>query len=91
MLYYKRIDVSEGIDINNTSASKECTICHYWYFLGKGFTFEPTICNDCHGVLMMAIETDSIAISNIDDMFIIVNILLEAIRLLKNDDEWKKL
>ena len=29
MLYYDRIDVSEGIDINNkTSASKECDICH---------------------------------------------------------------
>ena len=27
-----RIDFSEGIDINNTSASKECDICHYWYF-----------------------------------------------------------
>ena len=29
MLYYDRIDVSEGIDINKTSASKECVICHY--------------------------------------------------------------
>ena len=28
MLYYDRIDVSEGIDINKTSASKECDICH---------------------------------------------------------------
>ena len=33
MLYYYRIDVSEGIDINITSASKECEICHNWYFL----------------------------------------------------------
>ena len=32
MLYYGSIDVSEGIDINKTSASKECDICHYWYF-----------------------------------------------------------
>ena len=32
MLYYNRINVSEGIDINKTSASKECDICHYWYF-----------------------------------------------------------
>ena len=31
-LYYNRINVSEGIDINKTSASKECDICHYWYF-----------------------------------------------------------
>ena len=35
MLYYDRIEVSEGIDINKTSASKECDICHYWYFLDK--------------------------------------------------------
>ena len=33
MLYFGRIDVSEGIDVNKTSASKECDICHYWYFL----------------------------------------------------------
>ena len=29
MLYYDRIDVSEGIDANKTSASKECDACHY--------------------------------------------------------------
>ena len=28
MLYYDRIDVSEEIDINKTSALKECYICH---------------------------------------------------------------
>ena len=29
MLYFDRIGISEGIDINKTSASKECDICHY--------------------------------------------------------------
>ena len=29
MLYFNRIEVSEGIDVNKTSASKECDICHY--------------------------------------------------------------
>ena len=29
MRYYDRIDVSEGIDINKLSASKQCDICHY--------------------------------------------------------------
>ena len=29
MLHFDRIDVSEGIDVNKTSASKECEICHY--------------------------------------------------------------
>ena len=28
MLEYDRIDISEGIDTNKTSASKECNICH---------------------------------------------------------------
>ena len=29
MLEYDRIDISEDIDTNKTSASKECNICHY--------------------------------------------------------------
>ena len=29
ILYFDRIDVSEGIDVNKTSKSKECNICHY--------------------------------------------------------------
>ena len=32
MLQYDKIDVSELIDINKTSASKECMFCHCWYF-----------------------------------------------------------
>ena len=32
MLYFDRIDISEEIDLNKTSASKECDICHYEYF-----------------------------------------------------------
>ena len=32
MLEYDKIDISEGIDIYKTSASKECDICNYWYF-----------------------------------------------------------
>ena len=29
MLYYERIDLSEGTDVNKTSASKECDVCCY--------------------------------------------------------------
>ena len=29
MLEYDRIDISEGIDVNKTSASKECDIYNY--------------------------------------------------------------
>ena len=37
MLQYQKIDVSEGIDVNKTSASKECELCHYWFFKDVGF------------------------------------------------------
>ena len=33
MLYFDKTDISEGIDANKTSASKECYIYPYWYFL----------------------------------------------------------
>ena len=26
-----RIDISEGIDFNKTTNSRECMICYYWY------------------------------------------------------------
>ena len=29
MLCYDGIDISQGIDVNKSSASKECDICHY--------------------------------------------------------------
>ena len=41
----RKIDFSEGIDSNKTSASKECTLCHYWYFKDVGFKLEPHVCN----------------------------------------------
>ena len=37
MLKYDRIDISEGIDINKTSASKGCKICHCWDIKDIGF------------------------------------------------------
>ena len=39
MLQYETIDVSEGIDINKSNNSKECMICHYWYFKDIGYKF----------------------------------------------------
>ena len=29
MMQYNKSNVSEGIDVNKTSASKECELCHY--------------------------------------------------------------
>ena len=65
MLYFDRIDVSEGIDVNKTIESKECDICHCWYFLNKGFKFQPNISNGCHDLLMMSMNLSDITILNI--------------------------
>ena len=54
MLWYKKIDVSEGIHVNKTSASKECEFCHYWFFKDIGFKFEEHVCNKCHDLLTIA-------------------------------------
>ena len=51
MLEYDRIDISEEIDVNKTSLSKECDICHYWYFKDIGFEYEKYLCNGCHGLM----------------------------------------
>ena len=37
MLEYDRIDLSEGIDMNKTSNSRECSFCHYYCFLDINF------------------------------------------------------
>ena len=39
MLCYYRINISEGIDVSETSTLKECIICHYCYFLDKNVSF----------------------------------------------------
>ena len=62
MLQYQKIDVLEGIDVNKTSASKECELCHYWFFKDIGFKFEEHVCNRCHDLLTMAYSLKNIAI-----------------------------
>ena len=65
MLEYDRIDISEGIDINKTNASKECDICHYWYFLEKGFKYEPNLCNGCHDLMQKDLNFNDVAIVSV--------------------------
>ena len=67
MLRYQKIDVSEGIDVNKTSASKECELCHYWFFKDIGCKFEEHVCNKCHDLLMMAHFFKNIAMLSAKD------------------------
>ena len=61
MLRYQKIDISEGIDVNKTSASKECKVCHYWFFKDIGFESEEHVCNGCHHVLTRSYSLENIA------------------------------
>ena len=65
MLEYDRIDISEGIDINRTNASKECDICHYWYFLDKNFNYQPYLCNGCHDLIQKVMNFNDVAIVSV--------------------------
>ena len=70
MVQYEKIDVSEGIDLDKTRPSKECMLCHYWYFKDVGYKFEPNVCNKCHDVLMTAYRLKDIAILNVKVLII---------------------
>ena len=62
MLEYERIDISEGIDVNKTNLSKECDICHYWYFKDIGFKYQPYLCNGFHDLMQKAMDFNNIGI-----------------------------
>ena len=65
MLYYDTFDVSEGIGDNKRNASKQCDVCHYWYFLNGSFKFQPNVCNRCHDLLIMSLILSDISFLNI--------------------------
>ena len=63
MLKYDRIDISEGIDVNRTDRSKECTLCHYWYFLNKSFKYGPYLCDGCYDIVQRSTDLENITIA----------------------------
>ena len=62
MLEYERIDISEGVDVDKTNLSKECDICHYWYFKDVGFKYEKYLCNGCHNLMQKAMSFNNVVI-----------------------------
>ena len=62
MLECDRIDISEGIDVNKANLSKQCDICHYWYFKNIGFKYETYLCNGYHDLMQKAMSFNDIAV-----------------------------
>ena len=94
MLCFDRIEISERMDVNKTSALKRCDICHYWYFLNYSFKFQPNVCNRCHDLLMMSMNLSDIAILNIKvfDYRCIISLIskYEAVKLMQKADLTEK-
>ena len=65
MLEHYKIDISDGININKTNAWKRYNIGHYWYFLDKGFKYEPYHCNFCHDLMQKAMRFNDFAIFSV--------------------------
>ena len=90
MIHYDRIDLSEGIDVNKTSASREYDVCHYWYFLNHSYNFSFR----CHSLLLMSMILSDIGILNIkgSDYCCIISLISKnvAINLLQNADFTEK-
>ena len=65
MLKYDRIDIPEGIDVDNTNESRECKFCHSWYFLNKKFSYIPFTCNGFYDMVQRSTDLKNIAIVRI--------------------------
>ena len=67
MLYFNRIDISQGIDLAKSNNSKECMICHYWFF-NHGLKIQDSLCNGCHVWTILSVNTSDITIITIKDV-----------------------
>ena len=65
MLEYDRIDISEGIDVNeNKHISKKCSLCKSYYFLDKNFNYRPYSCDGCYDMSLKAVSIKNLTIIN---------------------------
>ena len=67
MLYYDKIDINDGIDPTKSNKSRECMICHYWFFNHR-FKFQDHVCNDCHDLTMLCLNISDIAIITVKNV-----------------------
>ena len=74
MLYYDRIDISKEIDPTKSNKSKECIICHYFFF-NHGFKFQDSVCNGCHDLTMFSVNISDIAIITVANVILLLSLL----------------
>ena len=89
MLEYNRIDISEGININKCEeTSGRCSLCNFYYFLDKNFSYGPYLYNGCHDMSLRVISVKNLTIINHNGKHYRVNFAFiskkDAYNLIKN-------
>ena len=88
MIEYKRTDGSDRIDTNKSNKSKQCIICHYWYFKDIGYKYKQYVCDACHDLSVMVYYLDDFMILNIKGVdyicFVFNKSRNDTIKLLNN-------
>ena len=65
MLEYERINISDGSDVDMSDKSKECVVCHYWYFLDKNFSYGLYLCDGRYNIVQKYNKLKNIAIFHV--------------------------
>ena len=72
------------------NASKECDICHYWYFKDIGFKYEPYLCNGCHDLMQKAVNFNDVAIVSVKGSYYRIHFWYiskdDAMNIMKNSN-----
>ena len=89
MLEYNRVDNSEGIDsTRNKLVSKECRMCHFWFFIDKNFNSDERLCNGCHHMNVKAVSMNNLSVVYVGYSVYRINFAFmsktDAINLIKN-------
>ena len=81
MLESEKIDIPEGTDVNKAKNSKECSLCHYWYFTNKNFNYGTYFCNGCY-MSMKVVSIKNLAIISVKEKTYRVKILLLRLKMM---------
>ena len=69
MLAYERINISDGLDVNESDKSKKCMLCHHRYFLDRNFSYWPYLCDGYYNMTQKCNELKNIAIIPIKKVY----------------------
>ena len=85
MLECDRIDISEGIDINKCEeTSHRCSLCKFYYFLDKNFSYGPYLCNGCYYMSLKAVSMQNLTIIITMEIIIVLisRLLVKKMRII---------